>query len=252
MKHERGEIPGGSLGRANKGGDRVNDGIPPPPPRFYVTRWSGSILIMFISDFLDPGQGRNEAGGPEPGRRARAPLPRRAGLFPGPQLRLSGPRAAQGGFCVACSKRFVRGSPEARERQEPLQARPPPLTPSLTRVPPRRGWPTLRPPLPNTHTKLIKPNSGGRDAPCSAKAEAPPCRAQGCSPIPGPLHPPPGASQATPSQPGGNFGVRGSEPTGPAASWRPFAPTALCGSRAREGRCGSPLHPGHSSGATVL
>lgn len=46
VKHERGKIPGGSLGRANKGGDRVKDGITPPPPRFYVTKWSGSILYL--------------------------------------------------------------------------------------------------------------------------------------------------------------------------------------------------------------
>lgn len=191
-----------------------------------------------------PGAERSWRARAREARAGASPPPGRA--FPGPQLRLSGPRAAQGGFCVACSKRFVRGSPEARERRETLQAQPPPLTPSLNRVPPRRAWPTVRPPLPNTHTKLIKPNSGGRDAPCSAKAEAPPCGAQGCSPIPGSLYPPPGASQGTPSQPGGNFGVRGSKPTGPAASWRPFAPIAQCGSRAREEQCGSPLHPGHS------
>lgn len=251
MKHERGKIPGGSLGRANKGGDRVKDGITPPPPRFYVTRWSGSILIMFISDFLDPGQGRNEAGGPEPGRRARAPHPRRAGLSPGRSCACRAPVRLRAGFVWRVRKglfggRRRRERGERLSRRETLQAQPPPLTPSLNRVPPRRAWPTVRPPLPNTHTKLIKPNSGGRDAPCSAKAEAPPCGAQGCSPIPGSLYPPPGASQGTPSQPGGNFGVRGSKPTGPAASWRPFAPIAQCGSRAREEQCGSPLHPGHS------
>lgn len=153
---------------------------------------------------------------------------------------------------VVCSE--VAGG--HRDARDPPGAATAPLTPSLTSAPSRRWWPTLRPPLPQTHTDLIKPNPGGRNAPCSPKAEAPPFWAQDCSPR---SVPPPCASQGTRSQPRGNLVVRGSKPTGPAASWLPFAPNALrrgdgegTSSAAGEEPSGSPLHSGQGSRATIF
>lgn len=47
-----------------------------------------------------------------------------------------------------------------RDARDPPGAATAPLTPSLTSAPPRRGWPTLRQPLPQTHTDLIKRQLG--------------------------------------------------------------------------------------------
>ena len=78
-------------------------------------------------------------------------------------------------------------------------------------------------------------------------------------PVPCPLRRPPCASQGTWSQPRGNLVVRGSKPTGPAASWLPFAPNALrrgdgegTSSAAGEEPSGSPLHSGQGSRATIF
>lgn len=138
---------------------------------------------VHLGFFSTPVRGGTKLPGPSPGGARGLRTPAGQG-FPGPQLRLQGLRTARGGFFCGVFEKVVCSGVAGghRDARDPPGAATAPLTPSLTSAHPRRGWPTLRQPLPQTHTDLIKPNSGGRNAPCSRKAEAPPFWAQGCSP----------------------------------------------------------------------
>lgn len=150
------------MGRVNKGGDKGKDGIPRPRPWFCVTRWSGRILIMFILDFSRPRQGAERswlAQAPE-ARVGSAPPPGRASPGRSCACRAS-VRLRAFFFCGVFEKVVCSGVAGGhRDARDPPGAATSRLTPSLTSAPPRRGWPTLRQPLPQTHTDLIKRQLG--------------------------------------------------------------------------------------------
>ena len=148
----------------------MKDETPPPPLQFGVPRMSGRMLIRAVLAFprprhgaersWRPGAGDARAGSAPPQGRAsrglscarRAPARLGAG-FPWRALK-GGLLGVAGGYGdgndpPAAAAHFVTNSPSARVA-------------NCASI------------LPQTHTNRIKPNSFGRDAPCSPNVKAPP------------------------------------------------------------------------------